>query len=341
MNLHLISVIMPVYNAEQYVGEAIESILNQTFIDFEFLIFNDGSTDNSAEIVQHYADKDKRIIFYNYTENTGYLKHLNEGIDKAKGKYIARMDADDISLPQRFDKQVQFMEENTEVILLGTGYKAFPNQDFVWLPQEKDADIRVQLLQECAFAHPTVLIRTSVLKNNRLYYNQVYYPAEDYHFWVMLSSYGKMANLTEILLLYRIHEKQISNIQSLVQQENTKKIQLLQFSRLDIENKPDLLLDYISNFSNITLTAKMVCQLAELLKDMYKTNEQKKLYQTDIWYSFLQKKWSTIVRKTLINYNFKLLIAYTSSPFPTFSLLTTKQKLLFIIKCLIHWKTRI
>ena len=118
-----VTVLMPVYNARFYLSKAISSIINQTFKDFEFLIFNDGSTDNSADII--YSYNDRRIRFFNSEQNFGYVYHLNYGIEIAKGEYIARMDADDISFPTRLEKQVAFMDKNPEVGVCGTWFKIY------------------------------------------------------------------------------------------------------------------------------------------------------------------------------------------------------------------------
>ena len=122
MNPPLVSVIMSVYNGEKYLVQAIDSILNQTYQNFEFIIIDDCSTDNSSHILQEYAQKDSRIKIIKKEKNIGikgFIKNLNLGISIAKGKYIARMDADDISLPERFQKQVDFLENNPEITLVG------------------------------------------------------------------------------------------------------------------------------------------------------------------------------------------------------------------------------
>ncbi len=160
MKKPLVSVIMPVYNAEKYVGEAIESILNQTFTDFEFLIFNDGSTDNSSKIIKSY--KDDRIIFFDYKENFGYVKHLNDGIKLAKGEYIARMDADDISLPERFQKQYDFLEKNKDVVLCGTWYRVL-GTDKEYHTLTNNDKLSVHLFFNNGIGHPTVFFRKNIL----------------------------------------------------------------------------------------------------------------------------------------------------------------------------------
>ena len=111
-----VSVLMPAYNVEKYVGAAIESILNQTFSDFEFIIINDGSTDDTANIIKKYAAQDKRIRFIDNHENRGFIARLNDCLDLARGKYVAKMDSDDISLPERFAKQVDFLNTNPDVM---------------------------------------------------------------------------------------------------------------------------------------------------------------------------------------------------------------------------------
>lgn len=115
-----ISVVMPVYNASQYLAEAIESIVSQTFTDWELIIIDDGSTDDSKLIIKRYAQSDKRIRYYKNEQNMGVIRTLNKGINLSTGKYIARMDADDISLPTRFDTQYRFLENNADVAMCGT-----------------------------------------------------------------------------------------------------------------------------------------------------------------------------------------------------------------------------
>ena len=161
MNLPRVSVLMPAYNSEKYLGEAIDSILNQTFTDFEFIIINDGSKDNTAKIVEEYAKKDKRIRFIDNKKNQGIVGVLNEGIDLCRGKYIARMDSDDISLPTRFEKEIEYMEEHPECGVLGTWYEIFGKLNG---PVQQPERIKIlNLLNEDHVGHPTVFIRKSVI----------------------------------------------------------------------------------------------------------------------------------------------------------------------------------
>lgn len=200
-----ISVIMPVYNGELFVREALNSILSQTFTDFEFIIIDDGSTDNTESIIKSYADS--RIKFIKNLKNLGIVKSLNLGLDSATGKYIARMDADDISLPQRLEKQFDFMESNPDIDVCGTWYELFESKSGVVKPPEKDRDIKGTLFFNNCIAHPTVIIRKNRFPEQEVYHNQ-YINAEDYELWCREIDRLKFANIPEVLLKYRVHEKQ-------------------------------------------------------------------------------------------------------------------------------------
>ncbi|MFN5442865.1 MAG: glycosyltransferase family 2 protein, partial [Crocinitomicaceae bacterium] len=157
-----VSVVMPVYNGEQYLKEAIESILSQTYVNFEFIIINDGSEDNSEEIILSYNDP--RIVYIKNLENLKLIKTLNIGFSKAKGKYIARMDADDISLPRRLEKQVDYLERNPDIGVLGTGVFLKGEKEISkLLYHTDDKSLRFALAFYCPFIHPSVVLRKAVL----------------------------------------------------------------------------------------------------------------------------------------------------------------------------------
>lgn len=207
---------MPVYNCELYIREALESILNQTYSDFEFLIFDDASTDATVEIIKSYNDY--RIKLIEKVVNTGYVNSLNHGIKIAKGEYIARMDGDDISLLNRFDKQVKYLDNNLDCIACGCIFKVM-NSNIIIHNAQYHEDIKIALLKESCIGHPTVMIRKKVLEENNIFYNLEKEPAEDYDLWVRLLSFGKLYNLQEVLFYYRNHEAQISIIQKDIQRD--------------------------------------------------------------------------------------------------------------------------
>jgi glycosyltransferase involved in cell wall biosynthesis len=202
-----ITVLMPVYNCELYIREAVDSILNQTFADFEFLILDDASTDATVAIIKTYNDP--RIQLIQKPQNSGYTNSLNNGLSIAKGEYIARMDGDDISLPERFAKQVAFMDANPEVVVCGCAFQIL-GSDKISSGCEFNDDIKLAMLKESCIGHPTAMIRKSILEKNNILYDNKMEPAEDYDLWVRLLSFGKLHNLQEILLYYRNHEQQIS-----------------------------------------------------------------------------------------------------------------------------------
>ena len=211
MNYPKVTVLMPVYNAEKYVGEAIESILNQTFRDFEFLIINDGSTDSSLDVVQYY--KDPRIKLVNNEKNLGLSNTLNKGIDLAQGEYLARMDADDISLRERLKKQVGFMDSHPDIGICGSWIQIFDelgNRNIGYYPPSHD-ELLCSLFYNSCFAHPTVMIRRQIIEESYMRFDGTYCPAEDYYFWLNLLKITNGANLQEILLRYRLSKTQMTS----------------------------------------------------------------------------------------------------------------------------------
>lgn len=233
-----ISVLMPVYNSEKYVATAIESILNQTFSDFEFIIINDGSTDNTAKIVQKYARRDSRIKFIDNQINQGLITILNQGLDLCTGEYIARMDGDDISRPERFKLQVDYMDAHPNVGVVGAWVSAFgTKQDiYKYAPVIKLLDL---LIHGCRICHPTAMIRASVLHNNNIRYSKRYPCAEDFAFWMSIAHVSELHNLQTVLLDYRYHATNVSIVHHHQQIISTE------------QARYDLLASMISNEFNI------------------------------------------------------------------------------------------
>ncbi|MDG4476039.1 glycosyltransferase family 2 protein [Thiovibrio frasassiensis] len=203
-----ISVVLPVYNGEQYLAEAIDSILAQSFTDFELIMIDDGSTDGSLEIMQQYQKRDARIRLV-ARENRNLATTLNDLIGLARGKWIARMDQDDISLPFRFERQMAWLEK-TGADICGSWVRFFGSWDHrVWKGYQTDQAIKMDMLFRSPFVHPSVMMRTDSVM--RLQYDKKYEKAEDYNLWVQAAISGwKMSNIPEVLFLYRKHVSQIS-----------------------------------------------------------------------------------------------------------------------------------
>jgi hypothetical protein len=202
---------MSVFNGGEYLAEAIDSILNQTFRDFEFVIVDDGSTDATADILSTYANRDGRIRVIRH-DNKGRAVSLNIGIKLAKAGYIARMDADDIALPGRLQAQVEFMERHPDVGLLGGAVELINTQGRVLKvvrPPLEDSEIRSLMLDNNPIWHPTVVMRKEVVLASGGY-RKALLDADDYDLWLRMSERSQLANLGEPILQYRIHADQVS-----------------------------------------------------------------------------------------------------------------------------------
>lgn len=218
----LISVIMPVYNAEGYVAEAVESILNQTFSDFEFIIINDGSIDRSLEILQYYAQHDRRIRLIS-RENRGLVITLNEGLALANAPLIARMDADDVAYPERFFVQKEFLDKNPDHLLIGSKVLIIDEEGDAICEMGshfKHNDIVNGLLsrQGQLIYHPSVMMRTKELLTIGGYRDK--YPhIEDLDIFLRIAERGKIENLDIVLIKYREHFKKIGHLHALEQEK--------------------------------------------------------------------------------------------------------------------------
>lgn len=199
-----VTVLMPVYNGERYLADTMHSILSQSYRDFEFLIVDDGSTDQSLAIVESFNDPRIRIV-----QNPERMKlsgALNRGIQESTGAYIARMDGDDIALPDRLGKQVEFLDTHAEIGLCGTWFKRFgAGAETVDKPFGKSDQVKAYTLFDCPFAHPTVMFRKEWFARHKLQYDGSYYPTEDYELWGRALDCFPGANLPEVLLHYRVH----------------------------------------------------------------------------------------------------------------------------------------
>jgi glycosyltransferase involved in cell wall biosynthesis len=217
-----ISVVMAVYNSAGVVAEAIESILHQTFGNFEFIIIDDGSTDSSGEILREYKRRDSRIEVYTQS-NQGLIASLNRGCRMAKGRYIARMDADDISLPSRFEKQFGFMEAHPEIGVLGTWIQDVDErrQPIIEWPVPSDpVVVRWFLFFGNCIAHPSVMLRRDLLERMG-YYRPDALHVEDYDLWIRAAEVTALANLPEVLVQYRVSAGSVSGRNDQVQRERT------------------------------------------------------------------------------------------------------------------------
>ncbi len=294
----LISVIMSNYNTpEVYLKDAIESVLNQTYTNFEFIIIDDCSTDNSLEVIKEYNDK--RIIVLENEQNLGITKSLNKGLAIAKGEFIARMDADDICLQTRFEKQVEFLKSHTNVIVCGTGVELFGDGADIHkeksvckaIPEKEEFQIRLLFGNHINIIHPTAMFRHEMLLSNKIKYDENYIYAQDYRMWVSCSSVGDCANLPEILFKYRIHNKAVSSDKKAVQKECAKNIigEQLSWLRLTLpENWEDIHYGFFNGRKKYDLATK------DWIKKIIGQNKRFNVYNQTELEKLLWNKWAEI-----------------------------------------------
>ena len=264
---------MPVYNAASFLNEAIESILNQTFSKFEFLIINDGSTDNSEDIILTYNDP--RIKYVKNESNIKLIATLNKGIDIAKGKYIARMDADDISMPNRIKKQYDYLEKNIEIAAVSTWFSTFSsNNEATSCYALKHEEIKFKQLYNIQICHGASMIRKSTLEKHNLKFDDSYVHAEDYDFFTRLSNISKLANIDYFGYKVRDHENEISKLYSNIQTENSTRVIKREFNKLGYDIN-DLQIDTfrkLNHFEYNTITESFK-EVENLLMKLIEHNE--------------------------------------------------------------------
>ncbi len=210
INIPAVSVVIPVYESAKFLADALDSIVNQTFKDIEIICIYDESQDNTLEILESYAQKDNRFVIIKNPERKNIAYALNIGIKNAKGKYIARMDSDDISVRTRLEEQFRYMESHQDMGICGSYIKKFGKVNRLVKSSVSNEDIKANLLFNCCVFHPTAFIRKSVLEKYNLLYDENYAVCEDYDMWARCIKYCKFSNIPKALLNYREHDENIS-----------------------------------------------------------------------------------------------------------------------------------
>ena len=289
-----VTVLMCVYNGERYLREAIKSVLSQTFTDFEFLIVDDASTDSTWEILQEYETRDPRIRLVRNPNNIGLTKSLNKGLEAARGQYIARMDADDISLAERLEKQINFLEDNLDVGGIGSAVRPIGSSGEigdVWTFPEKHSFIKWSL---CFFynpiVHPTVMVRRNILRQVGGY-NEEMTVSQDYELWSRLVHLTDLANLPDVLLMLRKHEANITSKHIQEQQQNSALIAYKMITHILNESisfeKMVRFCDFVWNSKNLnssdlSYVVKVIRKLYQMfLRDSLPNCIEKKRIQLD------------------------------------------------------------
>jgi glycosyltransferase involved in cell wall biosynthesis len=295
MNTALVSVILPCYNAEAYIMAAIQSILEQTYTNFELIIIDDESTDKTVEVIQ--TINDSRIQLIQKPKNTGYTDSLNMGLSIASGKYIARMDADDISEPNRLEKQVDHLETHPDCILCGCWITLIPQNTIHTYPVEHDAIVE-ELFSRNSFAHPGVMMRKSIIDAHTLRYDRTFEPTEDYELWTRMMVLGKLYTIPEVLLRYRTHEQQISNYKATLQKQNRLRVRMQLLQTLTTQPLLANLLEetiYESGKNNAARIAELDKRL-NLLNNLLVQNQSQQCYPEKPFANYIHTMQETLCR---------------------------------------------
>ncbi len=286
-----VSVLMCVYNGEQYLAEAISSVLSQSHRNFEFVIINDGSTDKTESIILSFEDE--RIRYVKNENNLKLIPSLNKGLSLVKGKYIVRMDADDICLPHRIEEQVDFLERHPDAGVVGCFVTTLDqeNERVIKFKTQPD-EIKFKLFFNNHVFHPTVVIRTSLMRDFGFKYEN-YLHAEDYQLWIRISRVSNIYIIPKVFLKYRIHGNNISVKNSDFQFDVSKTLRLQQINELGLKLKEREIQIYESWLSgNEKFANKDYAILMKLFDNLISKNKEIKIFNLDLFSSyFLEKAW--------------------------------------------------
>ena len=258
---------MPVFNGEKFLKAAIDSILNQTFSDFDFIILNDNSTDTTEAIILAAQKEDSRIILIDKKENIGPAYLRNEGINLANTLYVALMDADDISLPTRFEKQIKVLDENPDIGLCATWFTFLGGKKNKTIKHNVNHDeLKVTLLDRCCIGNPTVMFKKNIF--GEFHFDNQYVPAEDYDLWSRFISKTNFYTIPESLLLYRWHSSNISKTKIVNLKKSDRAIKINQLSNLGIPADDENIKYYLS-----AVTFQRGLSSDEIIKTIYFSSE--------------------------------------------------------------------
>lgn len=332
----LVSVIMPAYNSEKYIGEAIESILDQTFSNFELIIIDDCCKDHTAEIVKGYQDD--RIIFVRNEINKGFLYGLNHGIEIARGKYIARLDDDDTSYPSRLQKQVDYLNTHEDVVLVGTRIDEKRNGILCEqriTPIRTSNQIRFELFYENgSIAHSSFMMRKEVLDKHNIKY-EIFKQVPDYHMLTCICQHGNLARLDETLVTWRIHPQQSTNVRSRrMKTDEFDKARCMYIETLALPEEYKLILKKsvcreLNGKADYDLFHKAFEQYADLCELDRKGKEDVQCCQF-------------LLRGVVVNqrHNRSLLRYYLKNEYKDVKWLCTRLGMEFVIKCMIGYNKK-
>ena len=334
-NTLLVSVLMCVYNGDKYLAAAIDSILSQTYSNFEFVIIDDGSTDESYNVISTFIDPRIRLIKNEI--NKGLIASLNMGLLVAKGKLIARMDADDISYPQRLQTQIDFLASHPSIGVCGSWVNIIDSEKVYKLPVSHN-EIKVAMLNDNPMAHPSVMFDNDLFKEHSFSYNNDYIGAEDYELWSRAIFKINFANIPIPLLGYRIHAAQVTKSKKILVEHSSQKIKLNLINEFGIspdENQQRIHLFLFNQQYKEHRGIAILQKADEWLYHLFTINKKLHLLNQDLFCDV----WKTKLFVTAIDqYDMSVWKILFHSHCFHFANVTLKQKITLLIKCLIKRK---
>ena len=334
-NNPLISVVMSVYNGQTYLREAIDSVLNQTYFNFEFIIINDGSCDESLSIINSYQDS--RIVLIDNGLNKGLIYSLNKGLEIAKGKYIARMDADDVCYKDRFEKQVLFLDSHLSVGVLGSNYLSFSESRSRKLKSiQHSAQIKTYLLFTATMCHPTLMIRKNILDSNHLKYSETAKYVEDFDLWTRLVLKTDFFNLNEYLLKYRDHQSQVSRSFASIQMQNSDIVREKYLRNLGFQfNQEELDTHHFISSNKMIISKNRLINIESWLSNLVLQNKSNNVIDLDEFNEVIFKLWLDCCGNT--NLGLWSYFRFQKSNLKSLSKTQHTFQFKLIVKCLVRW----
>ena len=321
-----LTVLMPVYNASRYLSEAIESVINQSFKEFELFILNDKSTDNSLEIINKYAQLDSRIRVHDFEENKGAAGVRNWALKHINTKYTALMDADDIALESKYQKQFNLLESQSNIDICGTWFKIFGDkiESKIIKHYESQDELKIQFLNDCYIGTPTVMFRTEIL--NGLSFDVSMNPIDDYELWTRLIYTFNFYNIQETLFHYRWHDSNISHSSNVDLTNMHLQVRANQLSHLGISTNikdSQVYLEALMYTGVKTLDEVVVLlKAAAYLKNQ---NKIKNIYNHDLFVSVIDEALVKYINN-INTYSFDFLKGFLNGNRSTLNLLNSKKK---------------
>jgi len=297
-----VTVVLPVYNGSKYLKETIDSVLNQTYKNFDFLIINDASTDNSEEVILSFTDP--RIKYHLTETNLGSIGAPVKGMNMSETEYIARIDQDDIWLPAKLEKQIQIMDADPQIGICGTSIELFGDRSGVKIFPITNEHLKVGFLFFCCMSHPSVVFRKSFLVETGVTYNEMYRLADDYKMWIDCIDLTQIYNIPEPLVRYRQHEEQIcsvANAPKQMQVQNRVRLEMLERISLNfsqdeknfhINQFVDGKMKSIDDYKQFVKWSQLICQ---------RNDENRKYIDPDILNADLKYHLQIFLKRYILN----------------------------------------